>query len=86
MTWNDVVRAVGKAVGKPDLRYIQGSYEETKQGMVQAGLPPAVADMLVEMYRAMNEKRLVAVQPRSPRTTTPTTIDAFAAEFAKALV
>ncbi len=54
--------------------------------MVQAGLPPAVADMLVEMYRAMNEKRLVAVQPRSPRTTTPTTIDAFAAEFAKALV
>jgi len=85
LTWNDVVRAVGKAVGKPDLRYIQGSYEDTKQGMVQAGLQPAMADALVEMYRAMNEKRLVAVQPRSPRTTTPTTIDAFAAEFARVL-
>jgi uncharacterized protein YbjT (DUF2867 family) len=85
LTWNDITPVVGKAIGNPNLRYMQVPYEDANQGMVQAGLQPALAESYVEMYRAMNEKRLRPVEPRSARTTTATTIEAFVAEFAAAI-
>ena len=86
LTWNEIAPVVGKAAGNPNLRYMHVSYDDAKQGMLQTGLQPALADAFIEMYRAMNEHRLEAAEPRSPRTTTPTTIETFVTEFARAIV
>ncbi len=76
----EVAAALGKAIGKPDLKYVQFPYPDAEKGMVAAGLPPEMAALYVEMSRGFNEGHLKATQPRSPSTTTPTSIEAWAAE------
>ena len=39
---------------------------------------------MIEMLRGMNEGKLIAGTPRMRRTTTPTSIEQFAVEFAAA--
>jgi uncharacterized protein YbjT (DUF2867 family) len=78
LTWPEAVRIVGQAMGKPGLRYVQASYEDAEKGILQMGISPSVARGFLEMYRAMNEGRMKPVQPRTDRTTTPTTLESFA--------
>jgi uncharacterized protein YbjT (DUF2867 family) len=78
VTMAEVARAIGKAIGKPDLRYVQFPYDEARKGMVGMGLPPEMADLYVEMSRGFNEGTVKATQPRSKDSTTPTTIEQFA--------
>ena len=78
VTMAEVARAIGKAIGKPDLPYVQFPYDEARKGMVGMGLPPEMADLYVEMARGFNEGTVKATQPRSPATTTPTSIEQFA--------
>ncbi len=80
LTQAEVAASLGKAVGRPDLRYVGFPYPDAEKGMIQAGLPAALAALFVEMARGFNEKRLRALQPRSAATTTPTSIEAWAAE------
>jgi uncharacterized protein YbjT (DUF2867 family) len=77
LTWNEVVPIVGKAIGKPDLRYVQASYADAQAGLVQAGFKPALAAAYVEMYRAVNEGRMKSLETRSNRNTTPTPLEVF---------
>jgi uncharacterized protein YbjT (DUF2867 family) len=74
----EATRAIGKAIGKPDLAYVQFSYPDARKGMVQAGLQEEMADLYVEMSRAFNDAIVKPTQPRSKETTAPTTIEAFA--------
>ena len=80
VTMAEVARAVGRAVGKPDLPYVQFPYDEARKGMVGAGLRPDMADLYVEMSRGFNDGTIRPTQPRSPATTTPTTVERFAEE------
>jgi uncharacterized protein YbjT (DUF2867 family) len=83
-TMNEVTRILGEAIGKPDLKYMQISYDEARKAMLEAGLSPSAADGVIEIDRAMNEGRLRPVEARSPQNTTPTTLEEFAASFAAA--
>lgn len=78
VTMAEAARAIGKAIGKPDLRYVQFPFDEARKAMVGMGLQPEMADLYVEMSRGFNEGTVRATQPRSPATTTPTAIEAFA--------
>ncbi len=80
VTMAEAARAIGKAIGKPDLPYVQFPYDEARKGMVGMGLPPEMADLYVEMSRGFNEGTVKATQPRSKDRTTPTTIEQFAEE------
>ncbi|MBZ5640745.1 MAG: NmrA family NAD(P)-binding protein [Acidobacteriia bacterium] len=75
---------LGRAVGKPDLKYVQFPYDATRQALVGMGLSTSMADLYVEMARAFNEERAKAREPRSERTTTPTTLEQFSTTFAAA--
>lgn len=79
----EVTRILGAAIGKPDLPYVQFSYEDAENGMIQAGLSPDAAKQLVEIDRALNEG-LIKPVPRTPESTTPTTLEEFAKIFAEA--
>lgn len=81
VTMAEVARAIGRAIGKPDLPYVQFPYDEARKGMVGAGLRPDMADLYVEMSRGFNDGIVRPTQPRSPATTTPTTIERFAEEI-----
>ncbi len=85
MSWDEAIVVLGKAIGNPALKYIEAPYDEAAKSMVATGLKPALAAEFVEMYRAMNEQRMKPQEPRTPRSTTPTTLEVFAKGVAAAL-
>ena len=78
LTMNELTTVLGRAIGKPELKYIQFSYEDFKKAMMGMGASEDLAGLYMEMFRGLNEGKIKPTQPRSPQTTTPTTIEAFA--------
>jgi uncharacterized protein YbjT (DUF2867 family) len=75
----EVAKILGSAIGKPDLTYIQFSYDDARQGMIQSGLSTEMADLYIEMYRAMNNG-YIQFPKRTAENTTSTTFEEFATE------
>ncbi len=80
ITMVEMTRALGAAIGKPDLPYVQFPYDEARAAIVQMGVPQEMASLYVELSRGFNEGAVKPTQPRSPATTTPTSIEVFAKE------
>lgn len=57
---DDIAKVLGKAIGKPDLKWVGFKDEDTLNGMLQAGLTRDVAENLVEMGRAVASGEAVA--------------------------
>lgn len=74
-----VARIIGEATGRP-VRHIEVSPEDARQAMIGQGLPTFVADLLADMYQGFREGRMVPSEPRSPETTTATTLRQFVVE------
>jgi uncharacterized protein YbjT (DUF2867 family) len=70
---------LGRAIGKPDLKYVQFSYEDTVKAM-SAMMPPPTAALMVEMYRGMNEGLVAYEKPLSAAQRTKTTLEDFATQ------
>lgn len=77
-TMQEVAQAIGKAIGRPDLPYVQFPYDQAKQGMVQAGLSENMANLYDEMTRNMNEEKVMVKEERTAAATSPTTLQEFA--------
>lgn len=84
LTLTEAVTVLGRAIGKPDLKYVQFSEEEARTGMHGMGVSPDVTRLYLEMCRAISERRFAAGRPRTPANTTATTIEVFAPLFAAA--
>jgi uncharacterized protein YbjT (DUF2867 family) len=83
VTYNEIAQVFGKAIGKPDLKYMEASYQDAKFGMMQGwGVTENVADAMNEFVKSMNEGRVLEDVKRTPATTTPTPIEEFAHVFA----
>jgi uncharacterized protein YbjT (DUF2867 family) len=80
-TMTEAVSILGASVGLPNARYIQLSYGEGRAGMIGAGISPSLADAVMETARGFNEGQVWAKEVRSPRNTTGTTLETFAAEI-----
>ena len=80
ITYAQVAKVIGAAIGKPDLRYQQLPAAQIKPALTQMGMSPNMADLLLEMSEALNSGHMRALEPRSAQNTTPTTIETFAAE------
>ncbi len=82
LTCAEATRILGERIGKPDLQYVQISYGDLVQALVQAGMSESFAGLYAEMTRAFNEN---TIQPRrTPGNTTPTRFEDFADELARA--
>jgi uncharacterized protein YbjT (DUF2867 family) len=81
---NEVTKILGDAIGMPDLKYVQFSYEDTLKGMMSMGLSEEMAKMYLELSQAANEGWIKASEPRSDKNTTPTKFEEFAKYFAAA--
>jgi uncharacterized protein YbjT (DUF2867 family) len=80
LTCTRVASVIGKAIGKPDLQYAQLRMEQFKPALLKMGISAAVADQLWEMSESLNNGYIRPLETRSPKNTTPTTIEQFAAE------
>lgn len=72
----DVAQIIGKAVGKPD----QAPDEQVRPALIQVGMSPNMADLLLEMSAALNSGYMRALEPRSAQNTTPTSYETFVKE------
>ena len=77
----EAVAAISKAIAKPDLRYVQFSYEQVEQALNQMGVPAKTAAYFIEMFRGINSGIAVGTETRSAANTTPTSIETFAKEL-----
>jgi uncharacterized protein YbjT (DUF2867 family) len=77
LSMTEVTEVIGRAIGKPDLSYQQFSYDQVQQALTDLGVPPKGAALYVEMYKAINEQVVVALEPRSPENSTPTSFEMF---------
>ena len=77
LSMTEVVAVISRGIGKPDQRYVQFSYEQVEQTLVQMGLSAKTAAYLIEMFQGMNEGIVAGLEPRSEANTTPTSIETF---------
>jgi uncharacterized protein YbjT (DUF2867 family) len=80
-TYNEIASIYGKAIGKPDLKYVQFPYAEAKKGMMGAGMSENVADRMNEFVKTMNDGKILEEVKRTPSNTTPTTAEEFSQVF-----
>jgi uncharacterized protein YbjT (DUF2867 family) len=80
----EVTAILGKAIGKPNLQYVQFPYVDAEKAIAGMGFSKDVARLFVEMARGFNEGLSRPTQGRTPQTTTPTRFEEFAPALAQA--
>src|SRR5580700_4360583 len=81
VTYAEVAKIVGAAIGKPDLEYRLVPAAHLKPVLMQMGMSSNMADLLLEMAAAQNSGYMKMLEARTPATTTPTTLETFVAEI-----
>lgn len=75
---SEIARIAGRAIGRP-LEYLQLSYADYQQKLVEAGMSENRAAMITERYKAINDGRFNS-GVRDAVSTTPTSFEEFARE------
>jgi hypothetical protein len=81
LTYTEVTAAIGKAIGKPDLKYVQLTGDQFRGALVQTGMSEQLAALLVEMTDALNSGKSHPLESRTSQNTTPTSYETFVAEL-----
>lgn len=82
---SEVAQLISEGIGRP-VKYVEVSIDQAKVGMISAGLPPHVAELMAEMYDGMRAGRMERAEPRSIETTTKTTLLEFSQQVLKPAV
>jgi uncharacterized protein YbjT (DUF2867 family) len=80
LDYAEIAVIIGKAIGKPDLRYMQLPDAQLKPALLQLGMSANMVDLLLEMSGALNSGYMRALEKRTPQNTTPTSFETFVAE------
>jgi uncharacterized protein YbjT (DUF2867 family) len=78
--YTEAASIIGKAIGKPNLAYIQAPDNHFKGAMVQMGMSEDMAGLILEMAGAINSGHMRALEPRTSSNTTPTRFETFVTE------
>ncbi len=85
LTGNETASILGAAIGKPDLKWILASDEQTLNGLKSVGINPEIAAGLVEMYAGLHSGLLAEDYYRNkPAVMGRVKLVDFAKEFATA--
>lgn len=76
LTQNQIVVELSRVLGHT-VRYQQVPVEAAKQAMLGFGMPDFAVNIIGEMYQAIVDGRMNPVEPRTPHTTTSTTLREF---------
>ena len=80
---NDTASVLGKAIGKPDLKWVLVTDKQTLDGLVAIGMNPKIAAGLVEMYASLHTGLLAEdYYLNKPEKMGKVKLEEFAKEFA----
>jgi uncharacterized protein YbjT (DUF2867 family) len=82
LTPSRAAEIIGEAIGR-QVTYVEVSVEMARKGMLEAGLPEFMADLLAEMYTGFREGRMERAEPRTEETTTETSLFEFSRNVLK---
>ena len=68
------------------MKHVKVDEATVKQAMLGMGLGESMTGLLLEMYRAIETELLKPEEPRTPETTTPTTLTAWAREVMRPML
>jgi uncharacterized protein YbjT (DUF2867 family) len=77
LTYLQMAKIIGAAVGIPNLAYVQLPSEQVMQALTQMGFSKNMATLMCEMSDALNSEYMRALEPRSGANTTPTLFEEF---------
>jgi uncharacterized protein YbjT (DUF2867 family) len=80
ITYNEVSKIIGSAIGKPALAYLQLPDEQVIQAMSGMGISKNMATLLCEMSASLNSGYMKALEVRSAANTTSTSFETFVQE------
>jgi len=79
LSFDEAARILSDVLGH-EIEYVKSSRQEARQAMIDNGISENAADLMLEMYDAVEAGTLRPFQSRSPETTTPTTLAEFVRE------
>jgi uncharacterized protein YbjT (DUF2867 family) len=77
LSTDEAAAIISSELGKP-VKCVELTPDQARGAMQSMGMPGFVVDIIIEMYVAYIEGRLDAAEPRTPNTTTPTSLAEFA--------
>jgi hypothetical protein len=80
LDYTEAAVIIGKAIGNPGLGYMQAPDDQMRAAMVQMGMSANFVGLILEMADALNRGHMRALEPRSARNTTPTSLETFVGE------
>ncbi|MFI5161805.1 MAG: NAD(P)H-binding protein [Sphingobacteriales bacterium] len=80
----EITSALGKAVGKPELPYVEFTDEQNLAGAIQAGLPEEIASNYVEMGVAIRSGEMFSEYRKYPVEFGKTKLEDFVEDFVMA--
>lgn len=83
VTHREATAILAKAIGRADVSYIENSYAEQAKMMLMAGMGADITKLMVEMQQAANDGLLAPTEMMGADHKGPTTIEAFARDFAQ---
>ena len=82
-TFDEATAILGKAIGKENLPYVSFPYEDAEKAMVeQMGASLSLAKAYSQFFKSLNDGKITEDVKRDSKNTSPTTLEAFAKEFA----
>jgi uncharacterized protein YbjT (DUF2867 family) len=85
LSLDEVAGILSRVLERP-IRYVRIPAAAAREAFLQMGASPSTADAMIEMYAAWDSGRLRPEEPRTPATTTPTTLAEFAAQVLKPIM
>jgi uncharacterized protein YbjT (DUF2867 family) len=77
LSTDEAAAIISSVLGKP-VQNIETTIDQARGALSGMGTPDFIVEIILEMYVAFREGRLDQAEPRTPDTTTPTTLTEFA--------
>jgi uncharacterized protein YbjT (DUF2867 family) len=85
LSFDEVAGILSQTLGRK-VEFVKCDQEQARQAMLHNALSENAADLILEMYDAVETGRLQTIEPRSTKTTTPTTLTEFARDVMLPLI
>lgn len=85
ITYNELAKILGESIGNPHLKWVTLADEQLREGLKAAGMQPAIAEGMTEMYAAINSGLLYEhYNQHKPKMMGKVKMKDFAQDFAEA--
>ncbi len=83
ITMPEATKLIGKAIGKPDLKYVHHSLQQVEEELIASGMKHQVAKLVVEMQKAFNDGKIVSTQELTAEHKGKTSLEEFCKVFSQ---